>query len=65
VTRSQARIATYEILDDLRRLVRERDRLADGGASVEQLDAHRDRLARRRRDLAGAAVAAYSDRPAA
>jgi hypothetical protein len=58
-------VATDEILDDLRRLVRERDRLAAGGAPVEELDAHRARLARRRRDLAGAAVAAYSDRPAA
>jgi hypothetical protein len=65
MTRRQARAATYEILDDLRRLVRERDRLADGGASRERLDANRARLARRRRDLAGAAMAAYADRPAA
>jgi hypothetical protein len=65
MTRRQARAATHDILDDLRRLVRERDRLAEVGAERERLDENRARLARRHRDLAGAAMAAYADRPAA
>ena len=65
MTRRQARTATNEILDDLRRLVRERERLAAGGAPPVRLDENRVRLVRLHRELAGAAIAAYADRPAA
>jgi hypothetical protein len=53
-----AEFATREILEDIRELVRERDRLQQRGAREDRLRAARERLARRHWDLAHAASVA-------
>ena len=65
MTTSQARSTTNQILDDIRALVRERDRLQRRGGRDERLRVTRERLARRQWDLARVASATIADDAAA
>jgi hypothetical protein len=65
MTTRQAQSATNQILDDIRALVRVRDRLLLRGARGERLRVTRERLARRQWDLARVASATVVDDVAA